>query len=336
MIWLWILFGVPALLLLVLIGGAAYMYRFGLSRRPFPWSKEYRDPWAKRPSEPRLVDGVPFNPNGWGDAIVKGEQWMYDTYHERGRRFYTISYDGLKLAADYFPPEGESPRAIILLAHGYRSGPLLDFSISTKEMLEMNLGCFIIHQRAHWASEGDLITFGVRERYDVRDWACFLEKEFPGVPVILDGLSMGAATVMAAAALDLPVNLKGIIADCGYTSMRGIFDKIIREWFHLPPFPLVHMTDLYCRIRHGFGFSDVNCAETLAHAKVPVLLAHGQADSFVPHRMAEEIYGAVKDKIDITFFSVPEADHGLSYLQDNAGYRRLIGELLDKCLKDNS
>ena len=117
---------------------------------------------------------------------------------------------------------------------------------------------------------------------------------------------------------------------------QDIFDKIIREWFHLPPFPLVHITDLYCRIRHGFGFSDVNSAETLAHAKVPVLLAHGQADTFVPHAMGQKIYDAVKDKIDITFFSVPEAEHGLSYLMDNAGYRRLIGEFLDKCLKDNS
>ena len=116
MTWLWILLGALALLLLILIGGSVYMYRFGLSRRPFPWSKEYRDPWAKRPSEPRLVDGKPFNPGGWGDAIVAGEQWMYDTYHQSGRRYYTTSYDGLKLAADYFPPEGDAPRAIILLA----------------------------------------------------------------------------------------------------------------------------------------------------------------------------------------------------------------------------
>lgn len=333
MIW-WILAGVVLLLVLIALGGSAYMYRFGLSRRPFPWSKEYRDLWATRPSGPRLVDGQPFNPNGWGDAIVEGEQWMYDTYRATGRRYCMTSYDGLKLAADYFPPKGDAPRAIVLLAHGYRSGPLSDFSISTRDMLEMNLGCFLIHQRAHWDSEGELITFGVRERYDVRDWAAFLEKEFPGVPVILDGLSMGAATVMAAAALDLPGNVRGIIADCGYTSMRGIFNKIIREWFHVPPFPFVHLTDLFCRIRHGFGFSDVNSAETLAHATVPVLLAHGQADTFVPHSMAVEIYEAVKDKIDITFLSVPEAEHGLSYLIDNAGYRRLLTEFLDKCLGD--
>lgn len=334
--WLWILLGIVGILALVLVGGVAYMYRFGLCRRPFPWSKEYRDPWAKRPTGPRIVDGQPFNPGGWGDAIVEGEKWMYDTYHATGRRYSMDSFDGLKLVADYFPPVGESPRAIVLLAHGYRSGPLLDFSISTRDMLEMNLGCFLIHQRAHWGSEGELITFGVKERYDLRDWARFLEREFPGVPVIMDGLSMGASVVMAAAELDLPDNVRGIIADCGYTSMRGIFDKIIREWFHLPPFPLVPLTDLYCRVRHGFGFTDVNSAKTLAHAKVPVLLAHGQADSFVPHYMSEEIYNAVKDTIDVTFFSVPGADHGLSYLQDNEGYRRRIADFLDKCLCDRS
>lgn len=333
MIW-WILAGAVLLLVLIAVGGSVYMYRFGLSRRPFPWSKEYRNLWANPPKGPRLVDGKPFNPGGWGEAIFQGELWMYNTYKATGRRYYMTSYDGLKLAADYFPPKGNAPRAIVLLAHGYRSGPLSDFSISTRDMLEMNLGCFLIHQRAHWDSEGELITFGVRERYDLRDWAAFLEREFPGVPVIMDGLSMGGATVMAAAALDLPSNVKGIIADCGYTSMREIFDKIIREWFHLPPFPLVHITDLYCRIRHGFGFSDINSAETLAHAKVPVLLAHGQADTFVPHAMGQTIYDAVKDKIDVTFFSVPEAEHGLSYLMDNAGYRRLLAEFFDKCLED--
>lgn len=336
MIWLWILLGVLALVLLVLIGGSVYMYRFGLSRRPFPWSREHRDLWAKPPKSPRIINGKPFNPNGWGEIISIGDRWMYDTYKATGRRYHVTSFDGLHLVADYIPPKGDAPRAIVLLVHGYRSGPIGDFSISTKDMHEMNLGCFLIHHRAHWDSDGDVITFGVRERYDVRDWARLIEREFPGVPVIVDGISMGAATVMAAAALDLPGNVRGIIADCGYTTMRAMFNKIIREWFHLPPFPLVHITDLYCRVRHGFGFSDVNSAETLAHAKVPVLLAHGQKDSFVPHAMSEEIYEAVKDKIDITFFSVPEAEHGLSYLQDNAGYRRLFADFFDKCLKDRS
>ena len=333
MIW-WILLGVVSLIVLILLGGSVYMYRIGLSRRPFPWHREHRNLWAEPPKNPRIVNGVPFNPNGWGEIIGMGDRWMYDTYKSKGRRYTMTSFDGLNLVADYIPPEGDAPRAIDLLVHGYRSGPIGDFCISTKDMHEMNLGCFLIHHRAHWDSDGKVITFGVRERYDVRDWARLIEREFPGVPVIMDGISMGGATVMAAAALDLPVNVRGIIADCGYTTMRGMFNKVIREWFHLPPFPLVHITDLYCRIRHGFGFSDVNSAETLAHATVPVLLAHGQKDSFVPHSMAVEIYEAVKDKIDITFFSVPEAEHGLSYLQDNAGYRRLFAEFFDKCLKD--
>ena len=133
------------------------------------------------------------------------------------------------------------------------------------------------------------------------------------MPVILDGISMGAATVMAAAALDLPENVRGIIADCGYTSMRGIFEKVIRQWFHLPPFPLVDLADRYCRLLNGFGFRDVSSAECLRKAKVPVLLAHGEADDFVPYSMAVEIYEAVRDFVDIEFISVRDAGHGLSY-----------------------
>ena len=60
---------------------------------------------------------------------------------------------------------------------------------------------------------------GVKERYDARDWAVWAKSHFgPEVPIFLMGVSMGAATVLLAAGLDLPANVCGIVADCGYTS----------------------------------------------------------------------------------------------------------------------
>ena len=38
---------------------------------------------------------------------------------------------------------------------------------------------------------------------------------------LLCGISMGCATTLMAAGLDLPDNVKGIIADCGFTSPMG-------------------------------------------------------------------------------------------------------------------
>ena len=53
----------------------------------------------------------------------------------------------------------------------------------------------------------------------------------------LDGISMGAATVLMASEFDLPASVRGIIADCGYTSPRDILKKVIRQC-HLPVAPV--------------------------------------------------------------------------------------------------
>lgn len=50
------------------------------------------------------------------------------------------------------------------------------------------------------------------------------------------GVSMGAATVLLAAGLNLPDNVCGIVADCGYTSPREITRKCLPEY--LPGMPL--------------------------------------------------------------------------------------------------
>jgi pimeloyl-ACP methyl ester carboxylesterase len=116
-------------------------------------------------------------------------------------------------------------RGVFLMVHGYRSCGFDDFCGAVQNMTRDGFGCMVIDQRAHGLSEGNTICFGVREREDVREWALFLEKEFPGMPVILDGISMGAATVMAAAALDLPENVRG---DLTFKPLK-IIDEVLDE-----------------------------------------------------------------------------------------------------------
>jgi len=324
-----------AAVLILLIGIAlycatVYMYRFAMIRSP----ERPPDPWTLQP------DAVPPPEKEPGPDELKMYLWerkqaLRAVYAARGRVYEITSSDGLRLCARFIPPEGEM-RGIYLMVHGYRSTGFGDFCGAAQDMLRDRFGCFIIDQRAHGASEGDTITFGVRERYDVLQWAQLLLREFPDMPVILDGISMGAATVMGAAALELPPNVRAIIADCGYTSMRGIFDKVIRQWFHLPPFPMVHLAELYCRAKNGFGFSDLDSAACLAEAKVPVLLAHGTADGFVPYTMAEEIYAAVRDRIDIEFVSAEGAEHGFSYLIDYDGYYAAICRLYAKIFTEEN
>ncbi len=333
MMWLlWTLAGILCLALLAVCLGAAYLYRFALSRKPFPNSYVKPDPWETEPAPRKADDGSPYDPCGWGERIREADLWLYAAMKEKGTAYTMTSYDGLKLRGQYLPPEaGAAPRGIILMVHGYRSSAMWDFAVAARDMHADGFGCFMIDQRAHGGSEGKTICYGVKERYDVRDWAALIEREYPGVPVILDGISMGSATVMAAAALDLPQNVRGIIADCGYTSMEDMFNKSIREWFHLPTWPLVPLSGLYSRILNGFDFHDVKSADSLRRTKVPVLLAHGEADTFVPYRMGREIWEKVKDTGMVTFLSVPEAEHGLAYITDRGAYRRALDAFFARC-----
>ncbi len=333
MIALWILLALLLLLVAAVLLITVYLYRFGLVRRLFKKSPPDADVWAEPPKPRQNRDGTPFDPYGWGEDIQKAEQHLFEMAQTAPR--YTVrSHDGLTLSARYFPPEEGKPRGIVLLVHGYRSSPMNDFSCAVRDMHKLGMGCFLIEHRAHLTSEGDTITFGVMERYDVLAWARLIEQEFPGMPVILDGISMGAATVMMAAGLELPENVRGIVADCGFTSMQDMFEKIIGEWFHLPAWPFIPLASLYCRMKNGFGFGEVTSQDGLAHAKVPVLMAHGTGDTFVPYAMSEKIYSLVKDKVDVTLLTAEGAEHGFSYLCAYEEYHSAIEMFFDKCLSD--
>lgn len=331
MTFLWIGVGVLVLVLAFVLFVTVYLYRYGLARRPLKRFPESRDVWAQ-PPKPRLNrDGTPFDPYGWGEDIRRAEQRLYEMAQTASR--YTVrSHDGLTLAGRYFPPEEGTPRGIVLLVHGYRSSPLGDFSCAVRDMHKLGMGCFLIEHRAHLTSEGDTITFGVMERYDVLAWTRLIEKEFPGVPVILDGISMGGATVLMAAGLPLPDSVRGIISDCPYTSMKEMFEKIIGEWFHLPAWPFIPLAALYCRMKNGFGFGEVTAQDGLLKARVPVLMAHGTGDTFVPYEMSEKIYNLAKDKVDVTLLTAEGAEHGLSYLCAYEEYHSAVAAFFDKCL----
>ena len=60
------------------------------------------------------------------------------------------------------------------------------------------------------------------ERYDVRAWVLEHNKRIGAdTPVILDGISMGGATVAYAAGLELPKNVCAVMDDCGYSNPKA-------------------------------------------------------------------------------------------------------------------
>lgn len=263
-------------------------------------------------------------------AIIRdGEAFLKS--HET-ERVCILSKDGLKLTGHRI--DHPSPKGVCLLVHGYRSCGISDFAGIAEPLYERGFSLLVIDQRAHEESEGDKITFGAWERYDVIDWAEYLDEGFPGLPVIACGISMGAATVMMACEIGWPGNVKGLIADCGYTTPGAICRKTEKQWFHLPPFPLYYAAKAWVKLLAHYdtdGVSATEALKSLPEDHIPVLLAHGKADGFVPYSMSEENRTAfAEDDPMFELFSVEGADHGKSFVVDREGYLAAVDRLLAK------
>lgn len=259
----------------------------------------------------------------WRDCLEEIDREMAWFRAQKPEELTIRSRDGLKLCGSYL--EAPDAKACMLLCHGYRSRGGLDFALVLRTLYEHGCSVLVIDQRAHGRSEGKYIAYGVLERYDCQQWAWFLHAKLGGrVPIFLEGMSMGASTVMMAAELALPPSVVGIIADCGYNSPWEELRHCIKYRYHLPVFPVLPLTELMCRLVAGYSLKGASAAKSLANSPLPLLIIHGMDDDFVPPTMTAENYAAAAgEKRQIL---VPGARHALSYLVDR---ERLEKELLD-------
>lgn len=241
---------------------------------------------------------------------------------------YIRSRDGVCLAALYHHISDDAPLHIQF--HGYRGSPYRDFCGGNKIACDMGHNTLVICQRAHSESGGHTISFGIKERFDCLDWIDYSVKRFgDDKKIIISGLSMGASTVIMAAAEQLPENVCGIIADCPYSSPKEIILKVCSE-MGLPPricYPLIYFGAL---IFGGFKLNECDSLQGAKNAKIPLLLIHGEADDFVPIEMSRRI--AALNPPMVRFYTFSGAGHGLSYMVSCQEYTRITEDFINEVI----
>jgi fermentation-respiration switch protein FrsA (DUF1100 family) len=236
--------------------------------------------------------------------------------------------DGKKLFGRYYHNVDGAPLQIQF--HGYRGSAMRDFCGGTAFAKKLGHNALVVDQRSHGHSEGNTITFGIRERYDCQSWANYAYHRFgKDTPLILSGVSMGATTVLMASDLELPETVCGIVADCPYSSPKDIITKVAGE-FGLPRKPAAAICGLGALIYGHFRVGDGSALESVRHTKLPILLLHGEADQLVPCHMSHQIYDACTSDKELQTF--PGASHGMCYLEDPQRYESTVGGFLNRCL----
>ncbi len=263
-----------------------------------------------------------------------------DAYEEKARQavseFRKLSLeeitltapDGAKLRGHVLVPEKPNGR-LILACHGARSSGLGEFCFMAPYLYRNGYTVVMPDHRGCGESDGKYMGYGTHESRDSFLWLRYAKERFPKAAIYLLGVSMGGATVLMMSNHAEDAAIKGIIADCPYTSAWDEFSYQIHTSFHLPDFPILHICDLYSRLVAGYSFKEASPLEAVKQAKKPVLFIHGAADDYVPTFMQDTLYDACPtDKYKLT---VKNAVHARSYYTDSAAYEAALEAFMSKC-----
>lgn len=236
--------------------------------------------------------------------------------------------DGERLVGHLY--KVDNAKRTLLAMHGWRSSWSGDFAFIADFWFSKKCNVLFAEQRGQNNSGGSCMGFGLLERHDCLEWVKYLnESGHSSLPIYLCGISMGATTVLMAAGLDLPENVCGVCADCGFTSPSEIWKHVVENNLHLryDRFRRMVANDI-CKKRLCGEEADYSTADALKNCKIPVLFIHGTDDKFVPIHMTFENCKACASPYKLLV--VPGAEHGMSYILDKDGYERITNEFFSE------
>ena len=249
-------------------------------------------------------------------------KWMSEIRSKKRELVEVTSFDGLKLRGYYYEYSPDSPLELIF--HGYGGNAERDLSGGVERCFALGRSVILIDQRGAGMSEGKVCSFGINERRDCLEWIKFATYKFGKKrPIIIGGVSMGAATVMMASCEDLPKNVVCVMADCGYSSSKDIIKKVVRE-MKLPVGIIYPFIRLGGMLYGKFDIEEITPVEAVAKSRTPIVYLHGDVDDFVPFEMSVECFNATKAPKKLV--TIEGAGHGLAFPQNPHKYVESLRE----------
>jgi fermentation-respiration switch protein FrsA (DUF1100 family) len=219
-----------------------------------------------------------------------------------------VAGDTANLSAWWLAPQQPNENCVLVL-HGI--GDSRTGSLRFAPMF-LNDGYAVLmpDSRGHGASEGQFVTYGLLEKYDVIAWANWMKRSGCRKVFAL-GESLGASILIQSAAIQ-PV-FSAIVAECPFADLRAIAEYRVGKMlgmFGVAAVPLakvvVNSAVLYAHWVDRLNLDEVSPLQAIAHASTPILLVHGLQDSQTPYSNSE---GLAKVNPQNPLWLVPNAWH---------------------------
>ena len=186
----------------------------------------------------------------------------------------------------------------------------------------------LLHFRGHGGSEPAPISYGFRERKDVRAAIDFIRLIHRGSPVEIgiDGVSMGAAAAAYAVALE-SIHPDWVILESCYDDIRKALANRLNAHVPVPLVPVV-ARPLEFVGEHIFQLpmDDLNPARALEKIQCPVLVLAGDSEGVLKVEEVEKMYRSIPEPKRLVFF--PGAAHEDLLLHDPRRYIDAVSTFL--------
>lgn len=241
----------------------------------------------------------------------------FEEYYVTNKRHKKL-YGELRRSANQINPLKPT---VILFSHGHLSSGDNDVALFNSFQLK-HYDLLAIDHEGNGNSDGKHSGFGIYESENIRLWVSKINEIYNhNVNIYLHGVSMGSNSVLLNASSEME-NVKGIIADCGYTSTYAIIRHIAKSRF--VSFSVCLFNSFILK-RNIFEYSTL---KTVSKSLYPILFFHGEDDNFVPFSMSEQNDKVCKSKHK--FVPIPKASHASSYLTDPKTYEKEFDSFIEE------
>ena len=239
------------------------------------------------------------------------------------------SADGVKLVGWFIPSQNG---AVVILQHGYKStrGELLN---EAEMLYRHGYGVLLTTIRAHDHSDGELITFGMREVQDMDAWYRYLlmRNDIDPNRIGILGNSFGGMLAIQYAAQN--ENIKAIVANCAFSSLSDTVSTSVTHFTDLPAFPFAPLIVYWAEQETGYKLEDVDATKWIAQISPrPVFLMQGGADVVISADSGQRLYDAAGEPKELWF--EPELGHVGFDSEMAVEFERRVVEFFDHYLLD--
>ncbi|HEV2199355.1 MAG TPA: alpha/beta fold hydrolase [Bryobacteraceae bacterium] len=222
-----------------------------------------------------------------------------------------IARDGISLAAWFVKPSAKTHNCVVVL-HGVGDSRVGSAGYASI-FLSSGYNVLLPDSRGHGASGGDIVTYGIREKFDVTSWIAWLRKQ--GCQRIFGlGESLGGAVLIQAAAVTH--DLSAIVAESSYSDLKSVAGYRVGRMIAVPRVSepvaalMVGTAMQYARVRYGVNLEEVSPISAIGQIRTPILLVHGLADTETPPGESVELANRNSRAV---LWLVPHAKHVGAY-----------------------